>query len=105
MLQNICFFDKEMHKQLFVVISQKHWLVSQERLSPRAATSVFIDLIPITPSGERWFSGDLNHTLYVLYGGENHLLASRGKMCEHEFESVLFVQFQSCLVFLFTFGL
>ncbi len=37
-----------------VVISQTHWLVSQERLSPRAGTSIFIDL-PITPSGEWWF--------------------------------------------------
>ncbi len=37
-----------------VVVSQTHWLVSQERLSPRAGTSVFIDL-PITPSGEQWF--------------------------------------------------
>ncbi len=37
-----------------VVISQTHWLVSQERLSPRVGTSVFIDL-PIMPSGERWF--------------------------------------------------
>ncbi len=38
-----------------VVISQTHGLVSQERLSPRAGTSVFIDLIPIMPSGEWWF--------------------------------------------------
>ncbi len=38
-----------------VVISQTHWLVSQERLSPRAGTSVFVDLHPNTPSGERWF--------------------------------------------------
>ncbi len=38
-----------------VVISQTHRLASQERLSPRAGTSVFIDLIPITPSGEQWF--------------------------------------------------
>ncbi len=37
------------------VISQTHRLVSQERLSPRAGTSIFIDLIPITPSGEWWF--------------------------------------------------
>ncbi len=41
--------------QVCVVISQTHWFVSQERLSPRAGTSVFIDLIPIMPSGERWF--------------------------------------------------
>ncbi len=40
--------------RLIVVISQTHWLVSQERLSPRAGSSVFIDL-PITPSGEWWF--------------------------------------------------
>ncbi len=40
-----------------------------------------------------------------MYGGENHLQALRGKMCECKFESVLFVQFWSCLVFLFTFGL
>ncbi len=39
----------------FVVISQTHRLVSQERLSPRVGTSVFIDLIPITPAGEQWF--------------------------------------------------
>ncbi len=38
----------------FVVISQTHWLVSQERLSLKVGTSVFIDL-PITPSGEQWF--------------------------------------------------
>ncbi len=38
-----------------VVILQTHRLVSQERLSPRAGTSIFIDLIPITPSGEWWF--------------------------------------------------
>ncbi len=36
---------------------------------------------------------------------ENHLQASRGKMCECKFESVLFVQFWSCLVFSFTFRL
>ena len=40
---------------LGVVISQTHRLVSQERLSPKAGTSVFIDLIPIMPSGEQWF--------------------------------------------------
>ena len=39
----------------FVVISQTYRLVSQERLSPRAGNSAFIDLIPITPSGEWWF--------------------------------------------------
>ncbi len=38
-----------------VVISQTHRLVSQERLSLRVGTSVFIDLIPIMPSGEQWF--------------------------------------------------
>ncbi len=47
-----------------MTISQTHWLVSQERLSPRARTPVFIDLFPITPSidlfpimpsGEWWF--------------------------------------------------
>ncbi len=38
-----------------VVISQTHRLVSQERLSPRAGTSVFIDLVPIMLSGEQWF--------------------------------------------------
>ncbi len=38
-----------------VVISQTHRLVSQERLFPGAGTSVSIDLIPITPSGEWWF--------------------------------------------------
>ncbi len=43
------------HAVCCVVISQTHWLVSQERLSPRAGTSVFIDLFPITPSGEWWF--------------------------------------------------
>ena len=36
-----------------VVISQTHTLVSQERLSPRVGTSIFIDLIPIMPSGEQ----------------------------------------------------
>ena len=38
-----------------VVISQTHRLVSQERLFPRVGTSIFIDLIPIMPSGEQWF--------------------------------------------------
>ena len=47
--------DKPKDRQIIVVISQTHWLVSQERLSPRAGTSVFIDLFPITPSGEWWF--------------------------------------------------
>ncbi len=37
-----------------VVISQTHWLVSQERLSPRVGTSVFI-MYTVVPSGERWF--------------------------------------------------
>ncbi len=37
------------------VISQTHWLVSQERLSPRTGTSIFIDLFPITLSGKWWF--------------------------------------------------
>ncbi len=35
-----------------VVISQTHWLVSQERLSPKAGTSVFIDL-----SSDIWWCG------------------------------------------------
>ncbi len=39
----------------FVVISQTHRLVSQERLSPRVGTSIFIDLHSIMPSGEWWF--------------------------------------------------
>ena len=43
------------HWRYPVVISQTRWLVSQERLSPRAGTSLFIDLFPITPSGEQWF--------------------------------------------------
>ncbi len=37
-----------------VVISQTHWLVSQERLSPRVGTSVFIGYTVLT-SSERWF--------------------------------------------------
>ncbi len=49
-------------KWTFVAISQTHWLVSQERLSPRVGTSVFIDLIPCTPSGEWWFLQLVCHT-------------------------------------------
>ncbi len=51
----------------FVVISQTHWLVSQERLFLRVGTSVFIDLIPIMPSGEvssgsKFTAGVSHHT-------------------------------------------
>ncbi len=37
-----------------VVISQTRWLVSQERLSPRAGTSVFIEYT-VVPSMRQWF--------------------------------------------------
>ena len=55
------------------MISQTRRLVSQERLSPRAGTSVFIDLIPITPSGEQWFellftAGVSHHTPPLIRG-------------------------------------
>ena len=55
-------FDKV--GQCAVVISQTHWLVSQERLSPRAGTSVFIDYT-VLPSMRQWFkftAGVSHHT-------------------------------------------
>ncbi len=51
-----------------------------------------------------WFSGDLNNTLKLCIVVRNHLWASKGIMCEHEFESVLFVWFWSCLIFCSLFG-
>ncbi len=42
----------ERQSKMGVVISQTHWLVSQERLSPRAGTSVFIEYT-VVPSGKR----------------------------------------------------
>ncbi len=52
-----------------VVVSQTHWLVSQERLSLRVGTSVFIDLFPITPSGEWWFLQLVCHTTLLPHQG------------------------------------
>ncbi len=52
-----------------VVISQTHWLVSQERLSPRVGTSVFIEY-----SADIWWVVVLNsqlvyHTTLLPYQG------------------------------------
>ncbi len=46
--------ERESRDGFSVVISQTHWLVSQERLSPRAGTSVFIEYTVLI-SGEQWF--------------------------------------------------
>ncbi len=40
---NLGRLPQTIHTKTNVVISQTHWLVSQERLSPRAGTSVFIE--------------------------------------------------------------
>ncbi len=55
--------DKATPLQL-VVISQTHWLVSQERLSPRAGTSVFImyTVVPSGGSGSKFTAGVSHHT-------------------------------------------
>ncbi len=52
------------------------------------------------------FLGDLNNSLFLCVVVRNHLQASKGKMYEHEFESILFIWFcHVCFFFLFTFGL
>ncbi len=49
---------------LYVVISQTHWLVSQERLSPRAGTSIFIEytVVPSGGGGSKFTAGVSHHT-------------------------------------------
>ncbi len=52
-----------------VVISQTHWLVSQERLSPRAGTSVFIDSVAPSISVVLTFEAGVSHHTPPLPGG------------------------------------
>ncbi len=65
-----------------VVISQTHWLVSQERLSLRAGTSIFIDLFPVMPSGEQWFLQLVCHTTLLPHQG---MLASTDNFKHSEY--------------------
>ncbi len=83
-------------------IRQKGAILSDE---PRLEFCCFLCFMPgQIKAHSSWFSGDLNQHC-TMYGGENHLQASKNKMCECKFESVLFVQFSSCLFFSFTFKL
>ncbi len=56
-----------------VVISQTHRLVSQERLSPRVGTSIFIDLIQsrhLVSGGSNYnFTAGVSHHTPPLVGG------------------------------------
>ncbi len=52
-----------------VVISQTHWLVSQERLSPRAGTSVFIEYTVVPSGGSGSISQLVCHTTLLPYQG------------------------------------
>ncbi len=65
--QNIVFQGSQF-VPICVVISQTHWLVSQERLSLRVGTSIFINL-PIMPSGEQWFLQLVCHTTLLPHQG------------------------------------
>ncbi len=60
----LVFFWIQNERKQRVVISQTRWLVSQERLSPRVGTSVFI-MYTVLPAMRQWFkftAGVSHHT-------------------------------------------
>ena len=61
-----------------VVISQTHWLVSQERLSPRAGTSIFIvyTVVPSGGSGSKFTAGVSHHICLPTHPPEHLILVA-----------------------------